>query len=405
MRRLAALLVLLAVPVVAGDEPLTLERAFGQPPLGGRVPTEYTWLPGGAAFSYLESIGQGRDARTTMWLEEAASGKRTVLLTDDQLKPAAADAGRPRLAGAQWSPGGDALLLQGDGDLFLFDRATGKVRRLTGSPAEEEVATFSPDGTLVAFVRANDLYTLELASGKETRITGDGSPDRFNGRLDWVYQEEIAGRDGRAYQWSPDSRSIAYLTLDESGVPRFPHVDLLKTHPTVDEQRYPKAGDRNPSWALSVVGLAARPDGTLPRRSFSRGGDGAEYLPRFGWIADGAVWFQLLDRDQTRLELLRWDVATGATTTLLVDEDKAWINLHDDLHFFPDGSFLWSSEKSGFRHLYLHGAAGAESRAVTSGDWELTQVEEVDRTGGVVVFTAPGPNVRERHVFRVRLDG
>ena len=405
MRRLTALLVLLAAPVLAGDQPLTLERAFGDPPLGGRLPSEFTWLPGGASFSYLERAGQGREARTTLWLEEAATGTRTALLTDEQLKPASTDAGRPRLAGAQWSPGGDALLLQGDGDLFLFERAGAKVRRLTSSTAEEEVATFSPDGAHIAFVRDNDVYTLELAAGKETRVTSDGSPDRFNGRLDWVYQEEIAGRDGRAYRWSPDSRAIALLTLDQTGVPRFPHVDLSQKHPTVDEQRYPKAGDRNPAWTLSVVSLAARPDGTLSRRTLSRGGEGAEYLARFGWVSAGAVWYQLLDRDQTRLELVRWEIATGSTSTLLVEEDGAWVNLHDDLRFLPDGAFLWSSEKSGFRQLYVHGGSGAAPRAVTSGPWELTQVEEVDERGGTVVFTAPGENVRERHLFRVRLDG
>jgi dipeptidyl-peptidase-4 len=183
-------------------------------------------------------------------------------------------------------------------------------------------------------------------------------------------------------------------------------VSLTEIHPTVEEQRYPKAGDRNPAWTLSIVSLTARPDGTLPRRSLSRGGDGAEYLPRFGWVPDGtAVWFQLLDRDQTRLELLRWDTATGALTTLLVEQDAAWINLHDDLHFFPDGSFLWSSERTGFRHLWVHEATGGSLRAVTSGDWEVTQVEEVDERGGAVVFTSPGPNVRERQVFRVNLDG
>jgi dipeptidyl-peptidase-4 len=302
-----------------------------------------------------------------LWLEEAATGERVALLTDQQLESASTDAGRPRLTGASWSPSGDALLLQGDGDLYLFERAAAKVRRLTATPADEEVAVFSPDGRSIAFVRANDVYTLELATGREARITSDGSPDRFNGRLDWVYQEEIAGRDGRAFQWSPDSRSIAFLTLDETGVPRFPHVNLTETHPTVEQQRYPKAGDRNPAWTLSVAGLTAGPDGTPPRRSFSRGGDGAEYLPRFGSMPGGAaVWFQLLDRDQTRLELLRWDIATGGVTTLLVEADAAWINLHDDLHFFPDGSFLWSSERSGFRHLWIHGATGGPPRAVTS---------------------------------------
>ena len=352
MRRLAALLVLLAVPALAGKESLTLERLFADPPLGGRLPTELTWLPGGASFSYLERTGPGRDAKATLWIEDAATGTREAFLTDEDLKPYAEKDGavKPRLAGAHWSPNGTALFLQGGADLFLVERAGKKVRRLTTTPAEEEEAAFSPDGTRLAFVRDNDLYVLELASGKESRLTTDGSPDHFNGKLDWVYQEEIAGRDARAFEWSPGSDRIAFLTLDESQVPRFPHVDLAKNHPTVDEQRYPRAGDPNPTWTLSVVSLPARPDGTLPRRSFSRSGDDAEYLPRFGWTPDGtAVWFQLLDRDQTRLELLRWNPASGQMATLLVDKDAAWINLHDDLHFLPNGSFLWSSERSGFR--------------------------------------------------------
>ena len=138
MRRLAALLVLLAVPALAGDQPLTVDRMFADPPLGGRLPSEYTWLPDGASFSYLERIGQGRDAKATLWIEVAATGAREAFLADDELKPLAEKDGgvKPRLAGAQWSPKGDTLLLQGGADLFLADRATKKVRRLTTSPAE-----------------------------------------------------------------------------------------------------------------------------------------------------------------------------------------------------------------------------------------------------------------------------
>ncbi len=406
MRRLASLVILAAVPLAGGQQPLTVERIVADPPLEGALPREVKWLPAGTSFSFLETTGEGRDAQSTLWLEDAASGARRKLLAEADL-PAVGegkDAIKLTLAGYRWSPAGDAVLLVCGGDLFVVTAPGGRVRRLTATPAEEELAEFSPDGRRVAFVRANDLWAVELASGRERRLTDTGSPTHLNGKLDWVYEEELAGRKPIAYAWSPDSRWIAALSLDEKGVPTYPLVDRIRVHPTVTGQPYPQPGDPNPTVGLTLVEVAPRA-GAAARRAHGFAGPNAEYLPRFGWAPDStAVWYELLDRRQQRLDLVREDLATGAAKTLVTETDAAWINLHDDEHFFRDGRLLWSSEGDGYRHLIVYGPDGAP-RKITSGAWEVASVAAVDEPSGWVYFTANEASPIEEQLYRVRTDG
>jgi dipeptidyl-peptidase-4 len=406
MRRLLSFLVMVSAPLVAGQQPLTLDRIFSDPPLEGTLPREVRWLPGGGSFSFLEKTGYGKEATTTLWVEDAATGSRKAVVNDTGLATFGEGEGkiRPRLEGYQWSPKGDALLLSGGGELFILERGSRRTRRLTSTPAEEELARFSPDGRRIAFVRDNDIYILDLASDKEMRITSDGSPVRYNGKLDWVYAEEISERSALGYAWSPDSRAIAYITLDESKVRTFPQVNLLLPEPTVEEQRYPRPGDPNPAATLTVANVADS-SGLVNRQTLRWATPNAEYLPRFGWLPERqGVWFELLNRAQTRLELVRLDTATGMATTLVVDEDPAWVNLNDDLRFFKDGSFLWSSERSGYRHLYLYSASGRSLRQLTGGDWEVTGVEEADGEGGWVYYMSTQAGPLGRNLYRVRVD-
>ncbi|MBZ5589915.1 MAG: DPP IV N-terminal domain-containing protein [Acidobacteriia bacterium] len=406
MRRLVALLVFMAAPLIGGQQPLTIERIVADPPVEGVLPREVCWLPDGASFSFLETSGEGKDAQSTLWLEDATSGARHRLVADAEL-PAfgeGKDAVSPKLGGYRWSPKGDALLLAGGGDLFLVTIPGNQVRRLTATASEEELAEFSPDGRWVSFVRDNDLWSVKLTTGKEVRLTDTGSPDRINGKLDWVYQEELSGRNPTGYAWSPDSRWVACLSLDETRVPKHPIVDRLETHPATTEQRYPQPGDPNPVVGLSVIGVEAAQGARADRDHVWAGGT-AEYVPRFGWTPESsAVWYQLLDRPQTRLELVREDVVTGKAVTLLVEKDAAWINLHDDEHFFRDGSLLWSTEAGGFRHLVLYAADGT-SHTVTSGGWEITSVAAVDEPGGWIYFTGNEAGPLETQLYRVRPDG
>jgi len=406
MRRLALLVVLAAVPLAGGQQPLTVEKMLADPPIEGALPREVRWLPGGTEFSFLETTGEGKDARSTLWLEEAASGTRRRLLAEADLAPVGEGktAIKLRLAGYRWSPAGDAVLLVCGGDVFVVTAPGGQVRRLTATPAEEELAEYSPDGRRVSFVRDNDVWVIELSSGTEERLTKTGSPTHLNGKLDWVYEEELAGRKPIAYAWSPDSRWIAALSLDERSVPTYPIVDRIKTHPTTVDQRYPQPGDPNPTVGLTLAEVAAR-GGARTVREHTFAGPSPEYLPRFGWMPDSsAVWYELLDRRQERLELVRESVATGASRTLLTDRDSAWINLHDDEHFFPDGRLLWSSEADGFRHLLVYAADGTPRR-ITSGAWEVASVAAVDEASGWIYFTANEASPVEDQLYRVRADG
>ena len=407
MRRLLPLIALIASRLLAGQEALTVERILSEPPLEGVLPKEVRWLPRGESFTFLAPRNQGKDAQSALWLESASSSDRTCLLDEGELPAFGEGKGavKPGLAGYKWSSKGDALLLSGGGDLFLVSLPGKQVRRLTATAGEEELPAFSSDGRWVSFVRDNDLFVLELATAKEIRLTEDGSSDRLNGRLDWVYGEEVYERGASGYAWSPDSRSIAFITLDEKGVPRFPIVSLLEPHPTVKDQLYPCPGDPNPIAGLSVVRVVPDADASRPRLDLRFSGEDAAYLVRFGWTPDGrAVWYQLENRAQTRLALVRNELGSGGADTLLVEEDPAWIDASDDLRFLRDGRILWSSERSGFRHLYVYGTDG-KARQITRGPWEVRSVVGLDEDAGWITFTATEASPLERQLYRVRLDG
>lgn len=392
--------------VWAGEPALTVERLFADPPLEGKLPAEPAWLPSGTRFSYLETRGTGPEAATLLMVAGAGPGEPSVAADESRFPQAeGTPPARPRLEGYQWSPEETGVLLCGDGDLFFLAVPGGQVRRLTATAALEEEPQFSPDGRFIAFVRDNDLYALEIATLKETRITTDGGPERINGKLDWVYKEELAGPRTRGFVWSPDSRSILFLSLDEKAVPRFPLTDLLPVHPVTRPQIYPKPGDPHPVPSLRRFQLVTDKPGEQITVGLSW--PGSDYfLARFGWTGRGAeFWYQLLDRSQTRLQLVV-DPGEGARTRVKLSEtDPAWINLHDDLHFLKDGTFLWSSEKDGFRQLFLHEPGGMAVRVLTPAEWEVTGLLGVDESAGLVYFKGTGPDPKVQHLFRVMLDG
>jgi dipeptidyl-peptidase-4 len=367
-----------------------------------------------------------RDARRVTWLEgdkgaatlyelDVVSGEKAVLsapLSIPEEKTAARDdkdkkesGGTLPFAGALWSPDGRFLLLTDGKDLFLWDPAAKTTRRLTHDAAEEEVPTFSPDGRRLAYVKENDLYALDLGSGKETRLTTKGGALVFNGRLDWVYEEELAQRrSGRAYEWAPDSRSLAYIRLEETPVPEYPIVDWMPAHPNVSPQRYPKAGDPNPIASVHVVDLSGKETASMA------GPAGGYVAPDLTFTADSrAVCALLMNREEDELSvvtLARDGGAGAAPRVLFVEKDAAWINSIEAPIFLKDGTgFLFLSERTGFLHLYRYDPAGKLVNAVTKGPWAIDGAPHVDEKNGWVYFLATEADPRGRQVYRARLDG
>lgn len=383
-----------------GKEKLTLEAIFAGEPLEG-VPPRVSFLPGGTGFLQVVSEGEDRVLFREDW-----EGHRKELVRQSKLAVEGEENLKLSLASFQASPDGQKLLLTQNGDLFLLHLGDSTVRRLTRTPEEEEVAQFAPNGQWVSFVRTNDLYLLELDSGSEYRLTLGGSETKLNGKLDWVYTEELYNRDSKAYTWSPDSQHLLYLSFDLSNVPTYPLVDLGPAHPQVSWLRYPKAGDPNSRVTVTVTAVPTRENPTPQSVSLSFQGPQREYIARYGFLPKGeGFWLLFLDRAQKNAQLVRFDWPLGSAQVVLTEHDDAWINVEDDILWTKDGALIFGSERSGFRHLYRLDPGASQPVALTTGNWEVTEVLGVSHDQRFVYFTATEASPLERHLYRVPVHG
>jgi dipeptidyl-peptidase-4 len=260
-----------------------------------------------------------------------------------------------------------------------------------------------------SFARTDEVAACERraihgSSGRETALTSDGEGTISNGMAEFVAQEEM-GRD-TGYWWSPDARHIAYLRVDNSQVSLEKRYEVLGAEIRVYEQRYPAAGTRNASLRLFVVDVQSGETRELSLND-DLGGDDDFYLPDVTWLPNGRqLAVQRQSRDQKDLLLRVFDIASGESRDLLVEREETFINLHHDLRFLEQSEqFLWSSERSGFRHLSLYGVDGMKVRQLTDGDWEVSELEAVDEAGGWVYFTGTRAGPEQRHLYRVPLAG
>lgn len=269
-----------------------------------------------------------------------------------------------------------------------------------------ELLVPSPQGDMLAFIRDHDLFVAPLAGGPAKALTTGGSREYLNGKLDWVYQEEVYGRgDFQGYWWNPTGTHIAYLCLDESAVQDFTVVDHIEDgHFRVKPEltRYPKVGDPNPTTKVGIVELASGTTTWVDLERFP-----SDFLAvRVNWTPSGdRCLISIQDRIQTWAELVAADPATGEAPTWIREESGGWTNRPASPTWLPDGSFLWISERTGYKHIYRYQAGGALIGPVTAGEWAVTDVVDVDTDQGVIRFGATQGGAIDRNQYRVNLDG
>ncbi len=294
-------------------------------------------------------------------------------------------------------------LLSHQGDLYYATFDGSKAVRLTSHPGQEELTEFSPDGRFVAFVRDNDLHVVDLETQTERALTTGGTELVRNGKAVWVYFEELFGRSWKAYWWSPDSNSIAYLQLDDT--PLEPHTVLDDIGPrrVVEETPYPWAGDPNPRVKLGIVSAS----GGAPRYAdLSSYLDGSFLVSHVGWFPDSeAAYCYVQNRTQTWLDVLRLSPANGNARKLFRETTEAWVESPGDPQFLLDGSFLWLSERDGWKHLYQYKADGTLKGQITRGEWEVRDVHFVDNDKNCLYVSGTKNSPIAQNLYRISLEG
>ncbi len=422
------------VAPAAAPKQLTIEQIFAEGGVTGRAPETIKWSPDGTKVSFVQRDDDGEHGE--LWYVDAATGEKKVLASETKLSQLAPPASkikderekervtRYHVAAYTWSPDSQHLLFDAQGQLWYYSLDTGTAVQLTSSPDPSEDPKFSPDGKRLAYVRKHNLYVHPVsgAEGERPLTREEKEKNKFkdkdrdnekdgnilNGEVDWVYAEELEVRSN--YFWSPEGHEIIFLQVDETRVPTYPITDWLPTHPRVEQEKYPKAGDPNPSVRLGVVGGNG---GKV--RWIKLTDDDDTYVPRFGWIREGWAWAEVLNRKQDVMDLYFIDVKSGKSRKVLTESaPDAWVNVNDDFRILKSGDrFLWTSWRDGHTHIYLYSfsapdpmaAAAKLERQLESGDYEVIAISGVDETSGTVFFTANKGDPRQEKLFSVKLDG
>jgi dipeptidyl-peptidase-4 len=416
MRHLfASLALMLATTSLAHAEKLTLEAITGPLPLSGPTLMKPKVAPDGSRVSFLRGKEADRN-QLDLWAYDIASGQTRLLVDSKVVLPGAetlSDAEKARrerqriaamtgIVDYQWSPDARTLLFPLGGELYLYDlgkQGQAAVRQLTHGEGFATDAKLSPKGGFVSFVRARNLWVIDLASGRQIQLTRDGSDTIVNGVAEFVADEEMDRHTG--YWWAPDDSAIAFARIDESPVPVQKRYEMYADRTEMIEQRYPAAGDHNVTVTLGVIAPQA---GAAPRW-IDLGRNPDIYLARVDWRDPQRLTFQRQSRDQKTLELIQADLASGRQHTLVTETSRTWVPLHNDLRFLKQGGFLWSSERSGFEHLYRVSEDGRTVTALTSGPWPVDELLAVDEEAGKVYFRAGIDSARESQIYAVPLQG
>lgn len=294
-----------------------------------------------------------------------------------------------------------------DNDLWYFTTGVEGLKRLTSDQAQEVNSRFSPDGSKIAYTKNRDLYVFDLASNKEIRLTSDASENVYNGYASWVYMEEILGRASRyaAFWWAPDGNRIAYLRTDETEVPFFTLNRLDEPdgiHGKLEVTHYPKPGDPNPKVKMGIADLATTKT-VWVKTDYSVD----QYLAWPFWTPDSRnLAIQVVNRDQTELQIILADPSTGDYRQIYDEKYKTWLDFHEDIYVMEDNTgFIIRTYKTGWDNLYYYAWDGTLKAQLTNFNFRVTSIDRVDEAQKVIYFSATGVESTDSHAYRVGLDG
>ncbi len=402
------------------NSPLTIERIYSSPSLNGQTPKSLKFSPDGSRVTYLQ--GKAEDLnRYDLWEYNLSSKENKLLVNSQDLfsgpeilsDEEKARRERQRVYGFgimeyKFSNDGSALLFPLNGDIYYYNLANKNAKRLTETDEFETDIKFSPKGNYVSFIRNQNIFVLNIKNGEETQLTKDGSEAIKNGMSEFVAQEEMDRMTG--YWWSPDEKHIAFLRVDETPVQTVIRNEIYAEKIELIEQRYPATGTNNVTIQLAVTNIKGKKTRFIElddaTGDTSKGNKNDFYIPRVKWLPDSQnLSYQWQSRDQKTLKLKAYNLKKRKQTTLLTEQSTHWLNLHHDLYFLKNSkSFIWASERDGFKHLYHFNTQGQLINQLTKGPWVVDSIEHVDEKNGLIYFTGRADTPLERHLYRVPLN-
>ncbi len=417
----AALCILFAISGKSWGEPLnpvdtsvlTLDRIFARGEFKERGVGAYKWSQRTASYFMLEASPTGGPGRDLVRYEIASGAKEIVVPAADfipkgqsvplDVESFAFSADESKLL--IYTHSKRVWRLNTRGDYWVLDiGVAGSLRKLGGDvePSTLMFAKFSPDSTRVAYVCSNNVYVQALSDMTIIAVTSDGSSSLINGTADWVNEEELQIRD--AFRWNPDGSSILFWQFDTSGVKQFQLINNTdQNYPQITSFAYPKVGETNSATRIGVVSAAG---GEV--RWMELPGDPREhYIPHAEWSPDGKrILIQQLNRLQNTNRVMLADAASGTSHTVHTETDEAWLENENPIRWSNGGnSFLWMSERDGWRHAYLAGTENQSFNRITGGNFDVIQVDAIDEKSGWLYYSASPENPAQHYLYRQRLSG
>ena len=394
------------------DHPWTIAEIFGHPgDLTGDPPQDISWSPDGRRLTWIADSGdlmemQPPDTKPRQVIPYAKIAALLNAAIPERDRDHRARYDEPDYI---WAPDSEHVLFDTNGALWLFTLKNGTGVEIGNSGAMSgDDPKFSPNGEMVSYLHDNNIYVQRPdGTAPPLALTNSSDPNILNGGADWVYREELDVRSN--YFWSPDSREVAYMQMNEANVPEYPLVDWIPVHATVELQRYPQPGDPNPGVRIGVVSSS----GGNTRWIKIPIDTGNDYIPRFGWVNSHVIWVETLTRNHQHLDLWFADTHSGDYRRVLQQTDAKYFTMTYDVKFIDDHSFLVLSWRDGHTHIYRYTFSANNplstlaqlANQVESGDYEVNSIKAIDENSQTIWYLSNQGDPRQQQIWTIHFDG